>query len=265
MAAHPRPAPGAPRRCAGAEEDRAVFLARREFELLKLVSTDRRALKALRLLRRPFGVPTWGEAPPMGAAPHVGEVPSPKGDGNRGQRRRRRRREADGEARREVRRDGGGAEAAVGGGGPPPREESSRPLNARGRRRYARAIARAENSARCSLAIACLVVMFVARVRTRAKAGKPNQGIGIGTVVVGEGGSPLRVSPKRSHSELEAGQGPSQLTPHHTGGACSLGPTYHYPFQPQSRPRVEDGIRSGSVVAVTSKASESTWYVHQYT
>jgi hypothetical protein len=120
MAAQPRPAPGAPRRCAGAEEDRAVFLARREFELLKLVSTDRRALKALRLLRRPFGVPTWGEAPPMGAAPHVGEVPSPKGDGNRGRRRRRRRREADGEARREARRDGGGAEAAVGGGGPPP-------------------------------------------------------------------------------------------------------------------------------------------------
>ena len=64
--------------------------------------------------------------------------------------------------------------------------------------------------------------MFVARVRTRARAGKLNQGIGIGTVVVGEGGSPLRVSPKRSHSELEAGQGPSQLTSHHTGGACTL-------------------------------------------
>ena len=90
MAAPPRPASDAPWRCAGAEEDRAVFAARKEFELLKLISTDRRALKALRLLRRPFGVPTWGGAPPIGAAPHVGERPSPKGDGNRGRRRRER-------------------------------------------------------------------------------------------------------------------------------------------------------------------------------
>ena len=150
-----------------------------------------------------------------------------------------------------------------GAGGPPPGEESSDPLNARGRRRLARAAARAESSAHCSLAITCLVVMFVVRIRARAKAGKHLLGIRNGTVAVGgEGASPLRVSPKRSHSELESGQDPSQLIPHHTRGACSLGATYQYPFQPQTRPRVEDGIRLGSVVAVTSKASESTWYVH---
>ena len=265
MAAPLRPASDAPRRCAGAEEDRAVFQARREFELLKLVSTDRRALKTLRLLRRPFGVPTWGGAQPIGAAPHVGEVPSPKGDGNRGRRRRERRQEADGETRREARRDEGGRDAPTHGRDPTPCEENSPPLNARGRRRLARAAARAESSAHCSPAITCLVVMFVVRIRARAKAGKHIPGVCNGTVVVGEGASPPRVSPKRSHSELEAGQGPSQLTPHHTPEACSPGATYHYPFRLQTRPRVEDGIRSGSVVAVTSKASESTWYVHQYT
>jgi hypothetical protein len=143
---------------------------------------------------------------------------------------------------------------------------SSRTLNARGRRRRARAVARAESSARGSPAIACLVVMFVARVRTRAKAGKHTQGTGNCTVVVGEGEGPIRVSPKRSHSELEAGQGPSQLIPHHTREACSLGATYHYPAQLQTRPRfIEDGMRSGSVVAVTSNTSERSWYVHQYT
>jgi hypothetical protein len=59
--------------------------------------------------------------------------------------------------------------------------------------------------------------MFVARVRTHARAGKPNQGIGIGTVVVGEGG--------------ESTQGVSKAEPLRVGSWPRPIPTYSTPHR----------------------------------
>ena len=260
MASSPRPAPDAPRRCARAGEDRAVFAARKEFELLKLVSTDRRAFKTLRLLRRPFEVPTWGETP-IGASPHVGEVPSPKGDGTRGRRRRRRRRKAGGEDAREARREEGNRAPSHPGRGDkahtalsPPLEGEGAALNARQRRHRIRAEARA-SCARRSLITVCLVVAFVARLRSRVGTARclARQR----THMLGEGGGSVegiealaRVSPKRSYSELSPGYGQNllSLSSPIACGLASHAMEPHANLQPRSQSPTERPAKARLVV-----------------
>jgi hypothetical protein len=223
MAALPDRCRTTPKRREWTVEECAVYAARRQFELIKLLSSERRLITTYNRMNRPFG---WG--PPKGggtsnAPPNGGVQDSPRGEEGRRTARRERRGSCAPEARRAARRKGTERRPNQGGGDEACSASSSTlesdgvVVNAKERRRRLRAAARESARTHRLIITVCLVVTFVARLRSRVGTARclARQR----THMLGEGGGSVegiealaRVSPKRSYSELSPGYGQNLLS-----------------------------------------------------